>query len=101
MGDLTRVLDRLGSPGRLLVAGIAVVTIAAVFYLVKSGGPAAYAPAFTNLTPRQAGDVEAARGGAGITPKLQAGGSTIAVPTSQMDAARIAVAKAGIAVNGQ
>ena len=40
MGDFLKVIDRLGSVGRLVVGGIAVATIAAVFYLVTSAGPA-------------------------------------------------------------
>lgn len=50
MQDVLRVIDRLGSVGRLVVGGIAIATVAAVFYLVTSAGPASYVPAFTNLT---------------------------------------------------
>ena len=47
MSEALKVLDRLGGVGRLLVGGVALATIAIVFYLVTSAGPAAYAPAFT------------------------------------------------------
>src|ERR1700712_4489420 len=100
MQDILRVIDRLGSIGRLVVGGIAVATIAAVFYLVTSAGPASYVPAFTNLTPRQAGDVQASLASAKIPSKLGGTSDTVLVPSASVDAARVAIDKAGIAVNG-
>jgi flagellar M-ring protein FliF len=100
VSDALKVFDRLGGVGRLLVGGIALVTIAVVFYLVSSAGPAAYAPAFTNLSPKQAGDVEAALTAAHIPSKLGDAGSSVMVPSSQIDAARIAIDKANIVTGG-
>ncbi len=100
MSDALKVFDRLGGVGRLLVGGIALVTIAVVFYLVSSAGPAAYAPAFTNLTPKQAGDVEEALTASHIPSKLGDAGATVMVPSSQIDAARIAIDKANIVTGG-
>src|SRR3954449_7606032 len=100
MSELLKVLDRLGGTGRLLVAGVGGLTIVVVFYLVTSAGPAAYAPAFTNLTPKQAGDVEAALASAHITSKLGDQGSTVLVPSSKIDDARIAIDKAGLRTGG-
>src|SRR4051812_37602813 len=101
MSDILKVLDRMGGVGRLLVGGIAVATIAIVFYLVTSAGPAAYAPAFTNLTPKQAGDIEQTLAAAHITAKLGDAGSSVLVPSSKIDDARIAVDKAGLVTGGQ
>ena len=101
MQDILRVIDRLGSVGRLVVGGIAVATIAAVFYLVTSAGPASYVPAFTNLTPRQAGEVQASLASAKIPSKLGGLSDTVLVPSASVDAARVAIDKAGIAVNGE
>jgi flagellar M-ring protein FliF len=101
MQDILRVIDRLGSVGRLVVGGIAIATVAAVFYLVTSAAPAAYVPAFTNLTPRQAGDVQAALAAAKIPSKLGGTSDTVLVPGAQVDAARVAVDKKGLSVNGQ
>jgi flagellar biosynthesis/type III secretory pathway M-ring protein FliF/YscJ len=67
MSELLKVLDRLGGTGRLLVGGVGALTVAIVFYLVMSAGPASLTPAFTNLTPKQAGQVEAALASAHIT----------------------------------
>jgi flagellar M-ring protein FliF len=100
VSDALKVFDRLGGVGRLLVGGIALVTIAVVFYLVSSAGPASYAPAFTNLSPKQAGDVEEALTAAHIPSKLGDAGSTVMVPSSQIDAARIAIDKANIVTGG-
>jgi flagellar M-ring protein FliF len=101
MQDILRVIDRLGSVGRLVVGGIAIATVAAVFYLVTSAGPASYVPAFTNLTPRQAGDVQAALASAKIPSKLGGSSDTVLVPSASIDAARVAIDKSGLAVNGQ
>jgi flagellar M-ring protein FliF len=101
MNDVLRVIDRLGSIGRLVVAGIAIATVAAVFYLVTSAGPASYVPAFTNLTPREAGDVQAALASAKIPSKLGGTSDSVMVPSSQVNEARVAIDKSGLAVNGE
>jgi flagellar M-ring protein FliF len=101
MQDILRVIDRLGSVGRLVVGGIAIATVAAVFYLVTSAAPAAYVPAFTNLTPRQAGDVQSALAAAKIPSKLGGTSDTVLVPGAQVNAARVAIDKSGMSVNGQ
>ncbi len=101
MQDVLRVIDRLGSVGRLVVGGIAIATVAAVFYLVTSAGPASYVPAFTNLTPREAGNVQAALASAKIPSKLGGTSDTVLVPSASVNAAVVAIDKAGIAVNGQ
>jgi flagellar M-ring protein FliF len=100
MQDVLRVIDRLGSVGRLVVGGIAIATIAAVFYLVTSAGPASYVPAFTNLTPRQAGEVQAALASAKIPSKLGGSSDSVLVPSASVDAARVEIDKKGLAVNG-
>ena len=89
-----------GGLGRLLVGGIGALTVAIVFYLVMSAGPASMTPAFTNLTPKQAGQVEAALAGAHITSKLGDAGTTVMVPGSKVDEARIAIANAKISLDG-
>ncbi|HEY1478576.1 MAG TPA: flagellar basal-body MS-ring/collar protein FliF [Gaiellales bacterium] len=101
MSEVLRVIDRLGSIGRLVVGGIAIATVAAVFYLVTSAGPASYVPAFTNLTPRQAGDVQASLASAKIPSKLGGASDTVLVPSASVDAARVAIDKSGLAVNGE
>jgi flagellar M-ring protein FliF len=75
--------------------------VAAVFYLVTSAGPASYVPAFTNLTPRQAGNVQAALASAKIPSKLGGTSDTVLVPSASVNAAVVAIDKAGLAVNGQ
>ncbi|MDX6570399.1 MAG: flagellar M-ring protein FliF [Gaiellales bacterium] len=101
MQDILRVIDRLGSVGRLVVGGIAIATVAAVFSLVTSAGPASYVPAFTNLTPRLAGSVKAAHASANIPSKLGGASDSVLVPSASVNAARVAVDKSGLAVNGQ
>src|SRR4051812_27981368 len=61
-----------------------------------SAGGAAYAPAFTNLDARSAGDLQAALAGAGIPSKLSDGGATVQVPSSKVNEARVAAGKVGV-----
>jgi flagellar M-ring protein FliF len=89
-------VDRLGTASRLIVGLIALATIGVIIYIVMSAGGAAYAPAFTNLDARSAGDLQSALAGAGISTKLADGGATVLVPSSKVDAARVAAGKAGV-----
>lgn len=99
-GQLTKALDRLGTPARMMVLVIAIVTIAVVVYLVSSAGPAAYTTAFTNLDPKTAGELQATLAGAGIDAQLANGGTALKVPGSQVDAARVAAAQSDVALDG-
>ena len=94
-GQLTKALDRLGTPARMMVLAIAVVTLLVVVYLVRSAGPAAQTTAFTNLDPETAGDIQETLAGAGIAGELASGGTAIKVPSSEVDAARVAVGAVG------
>ena len=87
-GQLTKALDRLGTPARMMVLVIAVVTIAVVVYLVSSAGPAAYTTAFTNLDPKTAGDMQATLAGAGIDAQLANGGTALKVPSARRSTPR-------------
>jgi flagellar M-ring protein FliF len=89
-------VDRLGTASRLIVGVIAIATIGVIAYIVMSAGGAAYAPAFTNLDARSAGDLQSALAGAGISTKLSDGGATVLVPSSKVNEARVAAGKAGV-----
>jgi flagellar M-ring protein FliF len=97
-GQLTKALDRLGTPARMMVLAIAVVTIGVVVYLVSSAGPAAYVTAFTNLDPKTAGEIQSTLAGAGIDAQLGPGGESVKVPGAKVDAARVAIAQSDVAV---
>jgi flagellar M-ring protein FliF len=101
MGELFKILDRLGGTGRLVVAGVGLATVAAVFYLVMSAKPASDAPLYTNLTPKQAGQIQASLAGAGITSTLGASGTSVLVPSSKIADARVAVATDGLTTGGE
>ncbi len=98
--QLLRSVDRLGSRGQLLVLGIALATLAAVFYIVTSAGGAAYTTAFTNLDPKSAGDAQAVLAGAGIDAKLAQGGTALSIPSSKVSEARIALAQSDVPLAG-
>jgi flagellar M-ring protein FliF len=100
VGLLGTAVDRLGSTARIVVGVIALVTIGVIAYIVMTANGAAYTAAFTNLTPRQAGQVEAALASQRIPTKLTAGGTTVLVPSSQLDAAMVAAVSAGVSENG-
>ena len=75
-GQLTKALDRLGTPAAHDGAGDRASSRSrVVVYLVMSAGPAAYTPAFTNLDPKTAGELQATLAGAGIDAQLANGGT--------------------------
>jgi flagellar M-ring protein FliF len=100
VGLLGTAVDRLGSTARIVVGVIALVTVGVIAYIVMTAGGAAYTPAFTNLTPRQAGQVQAALAGKHISSRLSGGGSTVLVPSGQLDQAMVAAVSAGVTQNG-
>ena len=99
-GQLGKAIDRLGSTGRILMLVIALSTVGAVFYLVVSARPAAYVTAFSNLDPQAAGEIEAALADAQVAAKITDAGRSVQVPSSQIEAARVAIASSDIAIDG-
>jgi flagellar M-ring protein FliF len=100
VGLLGTAVDRLGSTARIVVGVIALVTIGVIAYIVMTAGGAAYTPAFTNLTPRQAGQVQAALAAKHISSQLAGGGTTVLVPSGKLDEAMVAAVTAGVSQDG-
>ena len=99
-GQLGKAIERLGSTGRLVMVAIALATVGAMAYLVMSAGPASYVPAYTNLDAKQAGELEAALAGAKIPSRLSDDATTVLVPGSMLDRARVVVAKSNLSASG-
>lgn len=84
---------------RLIVLVFAGVFAALAFgyWFFLSGS---YAPAFTGLRPAEASAVTAQLTAKGIPYRLQDGGSTILVPSGEVDPARVAIAGSDVPMKG-
>src|SRR4051812_16067721 len=98
MKQLSELPKRLGAmPSKvrwLLFGGIAVV--AAVIAMMQLGaGSSSYEYAFTNLSPEDAAEAAGQLKAAKIPFKMEAGGTALAVPATQVYDARLMLAASG------
>ena len=102
MNDVLRVIDRLGSVGRLVVGGIAIATIARGL-LPRDLARAPRATCRPSRTSRRGRRARCRRRSprAKIPSKLGRHQRLGARAVGQVDEARVAVDKAGLAVNGE
>ena len=86
-------------PSRLIVLVFAAIFAALAFgyWFFLSGS---YAPAFTGLRPAEASAVTGQLTAKGIPYRLQDGGTTIQVPSGEVDQARVAIAGSDVPMKG-
>lgn len=90
------------SPGQKAVVIVAVLALAVGGYLLATWkSEPAYAPLYSNLAASDASSIVGKLDEKGIPYKLTDGGAGITVPTTQVDAARLAVSAAGLPNSGQ
>jgi len=96
LGELPKRLGAMPSKVRwLLFGGIAVV--AAVIAMMQLGaGSSTYEYAFTNLSPEDAAEAAGQLKAAKVPFKMEAGGTALAVPASQVYDARLMLAASGL-----
>jgi flagellar M-ring protein FliF len=108
MATLSRHVDQLkqfwtGLSGaqRLGLFGGAAMTVAILLVFVRLIAVPEYKPLFTNLETADAQSLAAQLATKNIPHKLSTDGKTISVPASQVDAARLEVASAGMPRSGR
>jgi flagellar M-ring protein FliF len=84
--------------GVLAVSGVAILAIC--FLLLKMATAPSFALMSSGLDPAQTGKITAALDAQGIAYELRSNGTALAVQSSQMPQARIALATAGVSVSG-
>ncbi len=100
VGDLSQKVAGLSGAMRFLVLGGAAAVVAAAVFLGINGAPGTYQYAFTNLTAEDSGEAVAQLKAAGIPSRVEAGGSALAVPASQVYDARLLLAASGLPRGG-
>src|SRR5512139_1374383 len=100
LGNVTGFWEGLTGPSRRLIIGAVAIFLVGVIVLMKFSGSDSYA---TLATPASASDASAITkqlDSLGIRYKLTNGGSTIQVPSSEVDKARIDLAGSGVLDGG-
>jgi len=90
------VLKQLSISQRIGIIFAALGSVAAIAVLVMFASKVEYTPAFTNLSPADAGTIESALRGANIAYQVTDAGTTINVPVDSLSDARVAAAGAGV-----
>lgn len=85
------------TPGQKAVSALAVVgMVGAAFYFLTHGSGTSYQTLYANLQPAQAGQVTQKLTAAHVPYKLTDGGTTVEVPTADVNQERISLAEAGL-----
>lgn len=97
MDSVRAVLSNLSPRGRLALIGAAAAVLVLVFVLFRMATQPSYETLSSGLDPADAGAVTGVLDESGISYELQSNGTTVAVPSSDLDRARIALAESEVA----
>jgi flagellar M-ring protein FliF len=88
------------TPGQKVVSVLgAVALVFAMFAFTKWSATAEYAPLFSNLSGKDAGDITKALDSLGVKWKLADGGNTVLVPKADVYTARVSLSSKGLPAN--
>jgi len=100
LGNVTGFWEGLTGPSRRLLIGAVVIFIVGIFLLMRLSGQDSYATLATSTSASDASAITKQLDTLGIRYKLTDGGSTIQVPSSEVDKARIDLASSGVLDGG-
>ncbi len=95
LGNVTGFWEGLTGPSRRLLIGAVVIFIVGIFMLMRFSGQDSYATLSTSTSAADASAITKQLDTLGIRYKLTDGGSTVQVPSSEVDKARIDLASSG------
>lgn len=93
MDSVRKVLANLSPRGRLALAGAAVAVVVLLFLLFRMATQPSYETLASGLDPADTGSITEVLEGEGIGYELRSDGTAVAVPDSDLDRARIALAE--------
>lgn len=93
MASLRAVLANLSPRGRIALAGAGLAVLVLLFLLFRIATQPSYATLSSGLDPADAGSVTGVLEESGIPYELRSDGTAVAVPDSELDQARIALAE--------
>ncbi len=100
LGKVTGFWEGLTGPSRRLLVGAVIIFIVGVFALMRFSGQESYATLATSTSPSDASAITSQLDELGIRYKLTDGGSTVQVPSSSLDQARMDLAAANVLDGG-
>ena len=103
MGGLSRITgfwEGLTGPSRRLLVGAVLIFIVGIFLLMKFSGQTSYANLATSASADDAAAITKQLDSMGVRYKLTDGGSTIQVPASDLDQARLDLASSNLLDGG-
>jgi flagellar M-ring protein FliF len=100
LNDVRQRLAGLSPASRVTLVGGLIVLVVALAVAGLMGSGATYQYAFTNLSAEDSGEAAAQLKAAGIPFRVEAGGSALAVPASQVYDARLLLAASGLPRGG-
>ncbi len=98
--ELTKKFGALSSTLRFAIAGVAALVLLVVVVMQLGGASGSYEYAFTNLTAEDSSEAAAQLKAAKIPFRLEAGGTALAVPATQVYDARLMLAAMGLPRGG-
>src|SRR6185369_1196062 len=98
--ELTRKFQALSSTLRFAILGVAALVLLIVLLTQLGGASGSYEYAFTNLSAEDSSEAAAQLKAAKVPFRLEAGGTALAVPASQVYDARLMLASMGLPRGG-
>ncbi|MGD9570742.1 MAG: flagellar basal-body MS-ring/collar protein FliF [Thermoleophilia bacterium] len=99
-GKVTGFWEGLTGPSRRLLVGAVVIFLIGVFALMRFSGQESFSTLATSTSPSDAAAITSQLDELGIRYKLADGGSTVQVPSAQLDQARMDLAAANVLDGG-
>ena len=97
---ITQFLSRLNTTQKVLVSGVIVIALAmAIMALVFTSAPP-YEPLFSELSPKDAGEILDKLREKGIDYRLENGGKTVLIPSNRVYELRVEFAREGLPETG-
>ncbi|WP_417672535.1 flagellar basal-body MS-ring/collar protein FliF [Pseudodonghicola sp.] len=100
MQDLINNLKALGQRRLMILGGVALGVVLALVLGIAAVSQREFAPLYTNLSVSASTSIETTLAGAGFETRMSEDGSSVSVPRADLARARMALAEAGLPIEG-
>ena len=101
MSTARNLIANMTPKGRLIAGGSAVAIVLLAFFMMRIAGQPSYSTVMAGIDPAQTGKITAALDAKGIRYDIRNNGTALAVDSSQIGQARIALAEKGLPNSAQ
>jgi len=98
--DLINNLKALGQRRLMILGGVALGVLLALVLGISAVSQREFAPLYTNLSVSASTSIETTLAGAGFETRMSEDGSSVSVPRADLARARMALAEAGLPIEG-